>query len=153
MQFSGCIYICSLIHKGTVLPDLPLGAGEHLHVPHLHHGRREVGEELRRVAGDAGLAEDVAPGERVEHERLVGGEERPAPGDVPVVAGVERPEAPRVHLHQRRVVLEARALAPQPRHVLQLQRRVDVVGVVQAGEVVQPVSEGEAVRRPDRVPS
>jgi hypothetical protein len=138
MQFSGCIYICSLIHKGTVLPDLPLGAGEHLHVPHLHHGRREVGEELRRVAGDAGLAEDVAPGERVEHERLVGGEERPAPGDVPVVAGVERPEAPRVHLHQRRLVAGL-ALALQPRHVVLVQRRV---GHHHAAEVVQPAGEG-----------
>lgn len=130
-----------LIHKGAVLPDLPLCGGEHLHVPHLHHGRREVCEELSWVAGDACLPQHVVPGERVKHERLVGGKERPALGDDTVVARVKRPEAPRVHLHKRRRVVGL-ALGFQAPGVLLVQHWV---GHVRAAEVVQPVRKRRAV--------
>ena len=122
-------------------PDLSLGAGEHLHAAHLHHGRREVGEELGRVGAGVshgGLPPDVGPGGGVVHERLVGGEEGPALGDVLVVARVEGPEAARVHLHQRRRVAGVAALALQPRDVAPVQGRV---WHHRAVEVVQPVGE------------
>ncbi|WVZ87262.1 LOW QUALITY PROTEIN: hypothetical protein U9M48_033931 [Paspalum notatum var. saurae] len=107
-----------LVDDGAVPADLPLRSGEHLHAAHLHHGRGEVGEELGGVGagvGDGGLPLHVGPGGGVVHERLVGGEERPALGHVPVVAGVERPEAAGVHLHQRRPVAGVAAPALQPR--------------------------------------
>ena len=134
-------------------PDLPLRAGEHLHAAHLDHGRGEVGEELGGVGagvGHGGLALDVGPGEGVVHERLVGEEERPASGDVPVVARVERAEAAGVHLHQRRRVAGVAAFALQPRQVPLVQRRVRRH---RAAEVVQPVRERRAVRGTQSVPS
>jgi hypothetical protein len=133
-----------------VPPDLPLRAGEHLHGAHLHHGLGEVGEELGGVGAGAGLPLDVGPGRGVVHQRLVGGEQRPAPGDAPVVARVERPEAARVHLHQRRRVAGAAALALQPREVAPVQGRVRRR---RAAEVVQPVRERRAVGGPQSVRS
>lgn len=140
-----------LVHDRAVPPDLPLRAGEHPDAAHLHHGRREVGEELGRVragVGHGGLPPDVGPRGGVVHERLVGGEEGPALRHVPVVAGVERPEAARVHLHQRRRVAGAGALALQPRDVALVQGRVRHR---RAAEVVEPVGELGAVGGPECV--
>ena len=140
-----------MINHGALLPDLALGTGEHLDVAHLDHGRGEVGEELVLGAA-AGVALDVGAGEGVGEQGAVGVEEAPPLDHVGEVVEVEGLEAPGVHLDERGVVVEAPALAPQPRHVLRVQRRVDVVGVDMAGKVVEPVREGEAVRRPDRMP-
>ena len=136
-------------------PDLPLRAGEHLHATHLHHGRREVGEELGRVGAGVshgGRPPDVGPGGGVVHERLVGGEEGPALGDVLVVARVEGPEAARVHLDDGGVVRQRLALGPpQVVRVRRVQRRVGVAGAAAAGEVVEALAEGVAVPDADGV--
>jgi hypothetical protein len=50
---------------------------------------------------------------------------------------------PCTRLHERRLVVQAGALA--------LQLGIDVAGAVQTDEVVEPIGEGEAARRPDCV--
>lgn len=139
-----------LVDDGAVLPDLALGPGLDLDGAHLHHGAREhLEEELgRRVHG----GDDVGLGRRVGDERGVGLEQAPALEQAAVVAEVEGPEAPRVHLHDGGVVRRRRALGPaEVRRVRRVQRRVRVAGAAAPGEVVEALREGVAVRDADGV--
>lgn len=138
-----------LVDEGAVLPDLALGAGLDVDGAHPDHGAREDLEEHlgRRVHH----AEDVGLGRGVGDERGVGLEQAPPLEHAPVVAQVEGEEAPRVHLHDRRVVRQRLALPPQRRRVLRVQRRVRVPGNGAPREVVQPLAEGVAVGDADRV--
>lgn len=139
-----------LVDDGAVLPDLALGPGLDLDGAHLHHGAREhLGEKLgRRVH----RGEDVGLGRRVGDERGVGLEQAPALEHATVVAEVEGPEAPRVHLDDGGVVRRRLALGPaEVRRVQRVQRRVRVAGATAPGEVVEPLREGVAVRDADGV--
>uniref|UniRef100_A0A0A9D7F7 Peroxidase 1 n=1 Tax=Arundo donax TaxID=35708 RepID=A0A0A9D7F7_ARUDO len=139
-----------LVDEVAFLPDLALCTGEHVDAAHLHHGFGEVAEEfLGEVSG--GLALDVGPGDGVAEQLGVGVEEAPALGHQPVVASVEAEEAAGIHLGKRGVVGEAPAPGPQPRQVRTVERRVDVGGVVGAGEVVKAVAEEVAVSGAKRV--
>lgn len=70
-------------------------------------------------------------------------EEAPPARHQPVVVGVERRRAPRHHLDGGRVVEPRRAGGAEDRRgVRPVERRV---GVALAGEVVEPLGEGDAV--------
>lgn len=138
-----------LVDEGAMLPDLALGSGLDLDGAHLDHGAREDLEEELGVVDDA---EDVGLGGGVGDERGVGLEQAPPLEHVAVVAQVEGPEAPRVHLGDRRVVRQRLAPLPQLRRVRRVQRRVRVHGArAPPREIVQPLAERVAVGDADRV--
>lgn len=151
-QIKTALYVVGglMVNHAALLPDLALAAGERVGVAHLDHGGGEVSEELL-LEGAGGVALDVGAGDGVGEEGTVRMEEAPPLAHELEVVEVEGLEAPRVHLHEGGVVVEAGALALELHHVVRLQRGVDVAGVFHAGEVVKPVGEGEAVRRPDGV--
>ncbi|THU47005.1 hypothetical protein C4D60_Mb09t10940 [Musa balbisiana] len=95
------------------------------------------------------MAQDVCLCQGMLQESLVRVEDTSALGYQLVVACVECPEAPWIHLHESDGVVGF-ADRPQLRQVVLVECGIDVGGRGLAGEVVEPVVEGCAVRDPDQ---